>query len=114
MVQSVRAGYGSVADGLAGEKGPRWRLARAAAASFDHFVGAGEERRQDFQAEGPGCLHVDRQFEFGGLLDKQITRLLALGVMTPRPADAGLKASEVGAVPPIEQSGVLVEYRPVF
>ena len=36
------------------------------------------------------------------------------GVMTPRPADAGLKASEVGAVPPIEQSGVLVEYRPVF
>jgi len=37
------------------------------------------------------------------------------GVMRSRPADAGIKASEVGAPAPlIEQSGVLIEYRPVF
>ena len=37
------------------------------------------------------------------------------GVMRPRPADAGIKAKEVGTpVQRIEQSGVLLQYQPVF
>src|SRR5262245_8526857 len=49
-----------------------WRLH-----SFDHLVGAREQRRGDFEAERSGGLMVEDQFEFRGLHDRQVTWFLA-------------------------------------
>jgi hypothetical protein len=43
--------------------------------SFDHLVGAGEERRRHVEAKGFGGFHVDAQYELGRKLDQQIGRL---------------------------------------
>src|SRR5262245_7721261 len=45
---------------------------------FDHLVGAHEERGREGQAEGFGCLNIDKQLDFPDLLDGQISRLVAL------------------------------------
>ena len=46
--------------------------------SFDHLVGAAEQRERDGEAERLGGLQVDDQLDLGGLLDWQVGRLLAL------------------------------------
>src|SRR6516162_8536879 len=37
--------------------------------SFDHLVGAGEQRGRHGQAECPSRRHIDREIELGRLLD---------------------------------------------
>src|SRR5262249_17248777 len=56
--------------------------------SFDHLVGAGEERRRNFEAKRPSGVEVDDQLYLGGLLDRQVGRLLAFE--NPPSVDAGL------------------------
>ena len=42
------------------------------AASLDHLVGAGGQAGRHFQAERFGGFQVDQEFEFGGLIDRQV------------------------------------------
>src|SRR5215472_6921728 len=44
-------------------------------ASFDHLVGAGEDRWRDGDAELLGSLEIDDQLEGRRLLDRQVGRL---------------------------------------
>src|SRR5439155_3309074 len=46
--------------------------------SFDHLVGAAEDRRRDRKAERPGGLEVDRQLEPGRLLHRRFARSRSL------------------------------------
>src|SRR5262249_5228377 len=48
------------------------------AASFDHLVGAGEQRDRKGKTKHLGCFEIDYQFDFCGSLDRQVCRLLAL------------------------------------
>src|SRR5215470_3902217 len=45
--------------------------------SLDHLVGAAEQRERDGHTERPGGLKVDDQLHFRGLVDRQISGLLA-------------------------------------
>jgi hypothetical protein len=49
----------------------------APATSFDHPVGAGEQRWRDGEAERFGGFEIDDQLNLGGLLDRQVGGLLA-------------------------------------
>src|SRR6476659_7346975 len=51
---------------------------RLPSTSFDHLVGAGEQRWRHVDAEGFGCLEVDYQLELGRRLHRQVAWLLAL------------------------------------
>jgi hypothetical protein len=45
-----------------------------AASSFDHLVGSGEQRGQDGETDSLGCLEIDDEFKFRGLLYRQLRR----------------------------------------
>src|SRR6266581_4638572 len=55
--------------------GPRMMERRA---SFDHLVGAGEQRRRYLQPNCSRGLEIDHEFELCGLLNGQVSRLGAL------------------------------------
>ena len=46
--------------------------------SFDHLVGAGQDRWRDGEAESLGGLQIHNQFESCGLLDREVGRFLTL------------------------------------
>ena len=48
---------------------------KSPAASFDDFVGRGDQRRRNGEAKGFGGLEVDDQFETRRLLDRQLAGL---------------------------------------
>jgi hypothetical protein len=48
---------------------------RVAWASLDHFVGGNEQFVGDGEAEHPGSLVIDDQFQLGRLQDRQVRRL---------------------------------------
>ena len=53
-------------------------LSNVILASLDHLVRQAEDGSRDREAEGPGCSHIDDQFELGRLLHRQVGRLGAL------------------------------------
>src|SRR5215468_11377632 len=53
------------------------RLSQQYSCSFDHLVGAGEQRWRHRQAENPRGLIVDDQLELGRLRDRQVAGFFA-------------------------------------
>jgi hypothetical protein len=47
------------------------------AVSFDHLVGARKQHGRNIEAKRPGGVEIDHQLEFGRLLHRQISGLLA-------------------------------------
>jgi hypothetical protein len=45
---------------------------------LDYLVGCRQQRFRDGEAERLGGLEIDDQFEFRGLLDREIARLLRM------------------------------------
>jgi hypothetical protein len=43
-----------------------------------NLIGAAEQRQRDSDAERLGGLQIQKEFNFGGLLNRQLGRLLAL------------------------------------
>src|SRR5215469_5384121 len=56
----------------------RWlsrRCARGEGTSFDHLVGAGNQRRRDVQPEPSGSFQIDDQLKLNRLLNRQVARV---------------------------------------
>jgi hypothetical protein len=66
--------------------------------SFDHLVGACEERRRDFDAERLGGLKIDHQIELDRQLDRQIGGLSPLENLTRIDAGLTINIRNIGSV----------------
>ena len=66
--------------------------------SLDHLVGEVEQRRGDFEAERPGGLEIDHQFELGGLHHRKIGRLFALENSTDVQAGLAIEVCNAGSI----------------
>src|SRR6266446_9957590 len=77
-------------------------MAQAAAGvrggSFDDLVGAGEDRWRHGEAERLGGLEIDDQLESRRLLDRQISRLLALEDLSDVNAEPVKGGREAGSI----------------
>src|ERR1700732_1783140 len=65
---------------------------------FDDLIGASKKQLWDREAERLGGLEIDDQFEFRGLLDRQIGRLLALENPAGVNADLTVLTSKTASV----------------
>ena len=65
---------------------------------FNYPVGAGEDQRRDSEAERPGGLEVDDEFECGRLLNRKISRLSSLQGAVDIASGAAKDLEDAGAV----------------
>src|SRR5262249_8112701 len=79
---------------------PRRRAgSRTDVASFDHLVGAREQRGRDSQAESLGGPPIDNKLEFCGLLNRQVSGIGALeDARNVVDAHLAKKVQDIGAV----------------
>src|SRR5262249_58869951 len=66
--------------------------------SFDHLVGAGEQRRRHVEAERLGGRQIDHEIEFGRLLDRDIGWLGATQHLDDYPRSLTIDFSETRTV----------------
>src|SRR5262245_30870852 len=66
--------------------------------SLDHLVGAGGERGRYFHPEDFCGLQIEDEFEFGGLLDRQICRLCAFENAPRIHADLTVYVGDIRAI----------------
>src|SRR5215475_12825839 len=77
---------------------PTCRRCCARAASFDDLVGAGEQRRRDFEAERPGRREIDDKLEPGRLRDWQVYGLGTLENASGIDAGLAMRIRQAGAI----------------
>ena len=65
---------------------------------FDHLVGAGEQRRRDFEAKRPRCGQIDDEFKPGRLLNRDIGRFCSPQNFVDNLGRAPIKLRETWAV----------------
>src|SRR6476646_10943674 len=65
---------------------------------LDHLVSAGEQRWWNIEAERPSRLEVDRQDEFGRLLDRHLGRLAAAQNPSGEASQQPVGLDQIGAV----------------
>jgi hypothetical protein len=65
---------------------------------FNYLVGRGEDQRRDSEAERPGGLEVDDEFECGRLLNRKISMLSSLQGAVDIASGAAKDLEDAGAV----------------
>src|SRR5215510_10540888 len=68
------------------------------AASFDHLVGAGEQRWRHSEAEYPCRRVIDDKLELGGLHNRQVRRFCTLEDATSIDTDLTIRIRQAGSV----------------
>ena len=81
-----------------GRSSTGWIAPACLAHSFDHLVGAGEQRRRDFKPKRPGGGQVDDEIELSRLLDREIARLRPAKNLVDIVANAPKKLWEVWSI----------------
>src|SRR5215472_2313361 len=74
------------------------RVRTAHGNSFNHLVGTGSECVRHRNAQAQGRLKVDRHVEPGGVLDRQVGRLAALGDAVDIVGHVAEQSGEIDAV----------------
>src|SRR5438128_9673344 len=65
---------------------------------FDHLVGAAEQRDREREPQGLGGFEIDNQFDFRGLLHREVAWLLAFENSTDVNAHLSIGVYKTGSV----------------
>ena len=71
---------------------------RTSGHSFNHLVGASNQRLRDLDAERVGSLEIYDQLDFSGLLDRQITGLFAVENVPGIDADVTMRVRKAVSI----------------